>query len=61
MGLRGGFGVAVSAQMDAKQGRAKPHAGVPVRVRERESTHGGGLQSGKHAGIAVGEEGRGEG
>ena len=32
MGFRGGFGVAVSAQMDAKQGRAKPHAGVPVRV-----------------------------
>lgn len=32
VGFRGGFGVAVPAQVDAKQGRAKPHAGVPVRV-----------------------------
>ena len=32
MGFRGGFGVAVPTQVDAKQGRAKPHAGVPVRV-----------------------------
>lgn len=61
MGLRGGVGDAIAAKMDAKQGRAKPHAGVPVRVRERQSPHGGGVQGGERAGTAVGEEERGEG
>ena len=51
----------LAAQVASKQGAADAHAGVSVRVRERQSPHVGGVQGGELAELAVGAERENEG